>query len=106
MSFHQWERDRLGFGLAPRSFEQLVDMIERAKPGNTVVAQLLSDSPGLSLSGDEMRGVPGRAGLAMAASTTSGAVDPATLSVLGQREFTVDNQVRGYFEMLIHTETD
>ena len=81
-------------------------MIRRAKPGNTVVAQLLSDDPGLSLSGDEMRGVPGRAGLAMASSATSGAVDPAAQSVLCEREFAVDNQVRGYFEMTIHTETD
>ena len=106
LSFHQWERDRLGLGAAPRSFEQLLDMIRRAKPGNTVVAQLLSDDPGLSLSGDEMRGMPGRAGLAMASSTTSGAVDPAAQSVLCEREFTVDKQVRGYFEMTIHTETD
>ena len=96
----------MGPGAAPRSLEQLLDMIRQARPGNVVVAQLLSDSPGLSLSGGEMRGVPGRAGLAMASSATSGAVDPAALSVLGHREFTVDNQVRGYFEMVIHTELE
>jgi hypothetical protein len=103
-SFHLWERDRLGFGSAPRSYEQLLELIRRAKPGNIVVAQLLSDSPGLSLSGVEMRGVPGRAGLAMALSATSGAVDPSALSVLCEREFAVENQVVGFFEMTVHVE--
>ena len=104
MSFHLWERDRLGLGAAPRSYEQLLNLIRDAKPGNVVVAQLLSDSPGLSLSGDEMRGVPGRAGLAMASSATSGAVDPSVLSVLGEREFAVEGQVVGFYEMTVHVE--
>ena len=105
-SFHMWERDRLGFGSAPRSYEQLLELVRGSKPGNVVVAQLLSDSPGLSLSGVEMRGVPGRAGLAMAGSATSGAVDPAALSVLCEREFEVENQAVGYFEMSIHIEDE
>ncbi len=105
-SFHMWERDRLGFGSAPRSYEQLLDLIRRAKPGNVVVAQLLSDSPGLSLSGVEMRGVPGRAGLAMASSATSGTVDPSVLSLLCEREFAVESQVVGYFEMTVHVERE
>lgn len=105
-SFHLWERDRLGFGSAPRSYEQLLELIRRAKPGNVVVAQLLSDAPGLSLSGVEMRGLPGRAGLAMAGSATSGAVDPSVLSVLSEAEFAVENQATGYFEMVIHVEDE
>lgn len=102
MSFHMWERDRLGAGAAPRSYEQLLNLIRDAKPGNIVVAQLLSDSPGLSLSGDEMRGIPGRAGLAMASSATSGAVDASMFSVLHEDEFAIEAQVAGFFEMTIH----
>ena len=102
MSFHLGERDRLGAGAAPRSYEQLLNLIRDARPGNVVVAQLLSDSPGLSLSGDEMRGIPGRAGLAMASSATSGAVDPSMFSVLREHELAIDGQVVGSFEMTIH----
>ncbi len=104
MSFHLWERDRLGPGAAPRSYEQLLDLIRDARPGNTVVAQLLSDSPGLSLSGDEMRGIPGRAGLAMASSATSGAVDPSMFSVLCECELAVHGQVEGFHEMTVYVE--
>jgi hypothetical protein len=104
MSFHLWERDRLGTGAAPRSYEQLLNLIRDAKPGNIVVAQLLSDSPGLSLSGDEMRGIPGRAGLAMASSATSGAVDSSMFSVLREREFAVRGQVEGFYEMTVYVE--
>jgi hypothetical protein len=104
MSFHLWERDRLGPGAAPRSYEQLLDLVRDARPGNTVVAQLLSDSPGLSLSGNEMRGIPGRAGLAMASSATSGAVDPSMFSVLRECEFAVHGQVEGFHEMTVYVE--
>ncbi|MEA3409590.1 MAG: hypothetical protein U9Q95_04505, partial [Candidatus Eisenbacteria bacterium] len=104
MSFHLWERDRLGPGAAPRSYEQLLNLIRDARPGNVVVAQLFSERQGLSLSGDEMRGVPGRAGLAMAMSATSGAVDPSMLSVLCEREFAVSGQVVGFHEMTVHVE--
>jgi len=102
MSFHLSERDRLGAGAAPRSYGQLLDLIRDAKPGNVVVAQLLSDSPSLSLSGDEMRGIPGLAGLAMASSATSGAVDPSMFSVLRERELAIEGQVVGSFEMTIY----
>jgi hypothetical protein len=104
MSFHLWERDRLGPGAAPRSYGQLLNLIRDAKPGNVVVAQLLSDSPGLSLSGEEMRGIPGRAGLAMASSATSGAVDPSMFSVLRECEFAVRGQVVGSYEMTVYVE--
>jgi len=104
MSFHLWERDRLGPGAVPRSYEQLLNLVRDARPGNIVVAQLLSDSPGLSLSGDEMRGIPGRVGLAMASSATSGAVDPSTFSVLREREFAIQGQVEGFYEMTVHVE--
>jgi len=104
MSFHLWERDRLGLGAAPRSYEQLLNLIRDARPGNIVVAQLLSDTPGLSLSGDEMRGIPGRAGLAMASSATSGAVDPSTYSVLREREFAIEGQAEGFYEMTVYVE--
>jgi hypothetical protein len=104
MSFHLWERDRLGPGAAPRSYGQLLNLIRDAKPGNVVVAQLLSDSPGLSLSGEEMRGIPGRAGLAMASSATSGAVDPSMFSVLRECEFAVGGQVVGSYEMTVYVE--
>ncbi len=104
MSFHLSERDRLGSGAAPRSYEQLLNLIRDARPGNIVVAQLLSDTPGLSLSGDEMRGIPGRAGLAMASSATSGAVDSSTFSVLREHEFAVQGQVEGFYEMTVYVE--
>jgi len=104
MSFHLSERDRLGLGAAPRSYEQLLNLIRDARPGNIVVAQLLSDTPGLSLSGDEMRGIPGRAGLAMASSATSGAVDPSTYSVLREREFAIEGQAEGFYEMTVYVE--
>ena len=53
-----------------------------------------------------MRGIPGRAGLAMASSATSGAVDPSALSVLCETEFAVENQAVGYYEMTIHVEEE
>jgi hypothetical protein len=106
LSFHLWENDRLGGGAVPRSYEQLLDLIRRSKPGNLVVAQLLSESPGLSLSGVEMRGLPGKAGLAMASSATSGAVDASAFTVLAENEFAVDGQASGFLEMLLHVENE
>ena len=79
-------------------------MTASGRPGNVVVAQLFSDRQGLSLSGGEMRGIPGRAGLAMASSATSGAVDPSMLSVLDEREFAVEGQVVGFYEMTVHVD--
>jgi hypothetical protein len=106
LSFHLWENDRLGAGAAPRSYEQLLELIRESKPGNLVVAQLLSETPGLSLSGAEMRSVPGKAGLAMASSATSGAVDASALSVLAEGEFAVDGQASGFLEMALHVENE
>ena len=105
-AFHQWNAERLGFGIAPRNFEQLVDLIERLKPGNTLVAQALSDDPGFSLSGEEMRDVPGRAVLAMASSASSGAVDTAVQSVLAESELSFDRQVAGYHEISVSLKTE
>jgi hypothetical protein len=100
-SYHQWERDRLGMGMMPRSYEQLLSLIDRSKPGDTVIAQAFSENPGFSLSGKEMRGAPGRAGLAMASSATSGAFDPSAMALLSEDEITIDGHVAGFHELRI-----
>jgi hypothetical protein len=104
LSYHLWENDRLGGGAVPRSYDQLLALIRQSKPGNLVVAQLLSESPGISLSGVEMRGVPGKAGLAMASSATGGAVDASALTVLAEDEFAVDGQASGFLEVSLYVE--
>ncbi len=100
-SYHAWEADRLGEGLRPRSFEQHIKLIERSRPGNVVVAQVLAERPGLSLSGEEIRSLPGRAALAMASGATSGVVDPVQLSVVAEGELTLDRAVSGHHELRI-----
>jgi hypothetical protein len=100
-AFHEWEAERLGPGLAPRSYEQLVGLVERSKPGNAVVAQLLSEEPGFSLMGNEVRGAPGRAGLAMTRGAASGAVDPASLSVVDEMEMRIGLPVYGRHEFVV-----
>jgi hypothetical protein len=103
-AYHAWEHDRLGPGLAPRTMDQLLSLIRRSKPGNTVVAQLQSEVPGFSLSGSEMRAVPGRAGLAMAGRAGDGAVDAALQSVVAENEFVVEGQATGYYQMTINVD--
>jgi hypothetical protein len=98
-SYHAWEEDRLGAGLAPRSFRQLVGLIDRSKPGNVVTAQLLVEQPGLSLEGRELTGLPGKAALAIASSTVSGTVDPTELSVVAEDELVLDRDVVGFHEL-------
>ncbi|MBN2564396.1 MAG: hypothetical protein JXB46_01655 [Candidatus Eisenbacteria bacterium] len=98
-SYHLWERDRLGMGIVPRSYDQLLELIRRSKSGDTVIAQAFSERPGFSLLGDEMKGVPGKAGLAMASGATSGAFDPSAVSLLSEDEFAVDGHVSGYHEL-------
>jgi hypothetical protein len=104
--YHVWEAERRGGGLRPRSYRQLLDLIDRSKPQNVVVAQILSREAGLSLSGDEMRGVPGRAALAIASSATSGAVDRTDLNVLAETEFAFDRAVTGYHELELRVQED
>lgn len=104
--FHEWDAERLGAGLRPRSWEQLRDLIEKSRPGNVVVAQLLTERPGLSLSGRELKHVPGRAALVMGASSESGSVVPASLSVLAEGSFAVDREVRGFHEFQIFARAD
>jgi hypothetical protein len=98
-SYHEWEGDRLGPGLRPRSFDQLLGLLDRSKPGNAVVAQILVERLGLSLSGDEIKGLPGRAALALSSGSTSGAVDLAELSVVAEGEIRADSVVSGYHEL-------
>jgi len=40
----------------------------------------------------------------MAASATSGAVDSSTFSVLREREFAIEGQVEGFYEMTVYVE--
>lgn len=100
-AFHEWDAERLGGGLRPRNWEQLRDLIEESKPGNVVVAQLLSQRPGLSLSGRELKRVPGKAALVMGAASESGNVQPADLSVLSEASFSADREVRGFHEFVL-----
>jgi len=102
--YREGETARLGEGLRPRTYEQLVSLIERSRPGNAVVAQLLSDEPGLSLSGEEMRAVPRRVALAMASSAVGGVVDPATASCVAESEVRADREVRGTREIVVTVE--
>jgi hypothetical protein len=104
--YHDWESSRLGDGLVPRSYSQLADLIDRSRSEDTVVAQLLSPKPGLSLSGDELRGVPGRAVLAMASVAASGAAARSEMTVLAQDEFTHDRSVIGVHQIQLTVRTE
>ncbi len=104
--YHELESARLGDGLMPRSYGQLIDLIDRSRSENTVLAQLLSMSPGLSLSGDELRGLPGRAALAMASVASSGAAARTEMTVLAQDEFTYDRSVIGSHQIQLTVRTD
>lgn len=105
-AFRESERERLGDGLRPRNYDQLVSLIGRSKPGNAVVGQILSETPGISLSGEEMRAVPGRAALAMAQSVTSGVVDRADLTCVAEVEIVLDRETRGAQEVVITVRRD
>jgi hypothetical protein len=105
-AFRESESERLGDGIRPRNYDQLVSLIGRSKPGNAVVGQILSKTPGISLSGEEMRGVPGRAALAMAQSATSGVVDRADLACVAEAEIALDREARGAHEIAITVRRD
>ena len=105
-AFHEWDADRLAGGLRPRTYEQLKWLIESSLPGNVVVAQLLSDRPGLSLSGEELRGLPGRAALAIGSSLASGSAVPTDQSVLSEAKLEADREVRGYHEFALFVRRD
>jgi hypothetical protein len=105
-SFHEWEADRLGDGLRPRTYAQLLDLIEWSRPGNTVVAQIIAPGRGLSLSGSEMREIPGRAALVLATSATSGAVDPTDGVVVAEAELALTSEVQGDHEIVLHIRGD
>ncbi len=104
--FHEWDAERLGGGLRPRSWEQLRDLIEKSRPGNVVVAQLLTERPGLSLSGRELKHIPGKAVLVMGSSSESGNAVPASQSVLAEATFSLDREVHGYHEFQLFARTD
>ncbi len=104
--YHELESGRLGDGLVPRSYGQLIDLIARSRSEDTVVAQLLSLRPGLSLSGDELRSLPGRAALAMASVASSGAAVRTEMTVLAQDEFTYDRSVIGSHQIQLTVRTD
>lgn len=105
-AFHEWEAERLGEGLTPRSYRQLLDLIDRSKPGNMLVAEIVAPGPGLSLSGSEMRGIPRRAALVLATSATSGAVDEAGGVVVAERELALDGEVQGRHEIVLHVRSE
>ncbi len=105
-AFHEWDAERLAGGLRPRTYEQLRRLIESSLPGNVVVAQLLSDRPGLSLSGNELRELPGRAALVMGSASQSGSAVPADLTVLSEAEFEAEREVRGYHEFVLFVRSD
>jgi hypothetical protein len=104
--FHEWDAERLGQGLRPRTWEQLRHLIESSRPGDTVVAQLLSDRPGLSLSGRELDRVPGKAALVMGTAPESGAVVPTGLTVLSEDSLRTGREVRGFHELQIFVASD
>lgn len=101
-AFHEWDAERLAGGLRPRTYAQLRELIESSVPGNVVVAQLLSDRPGLSLSGSELRGFPGRAALVVGSASQSGSAVPAELTVVSEAKLTTDREVRGYHEFVLY----
>lgn len=105
-SFHEWEAERLGEGLRPRTYAQLLDLIDRSRPGNTVVAQIVAPGPGISLSGSEMRGIPRRVALVLATSATSGAVDPTEGVVVAERALPLESEVQGDHEIVLHIRSD
>jgi hypothetical protein len=105
-AFHEWEAERLGDGLRPRSYAQLLRLIERSKPGNTVVAQIIAEGTGVSLSGSEMRRIPRRAALVLATSATSGAVDPTDGVVVAEGELRLESEIQGDHDVVIHVSGD
>jgi hypothetical protein len=100
-AYREWESDRLGEGLRPRSMRQLLDLIDRSKPDNVVVAQILRDVPGVSLSGREMRGVPGHAALVIGAGAGKGAVNLSDVSLVAEGEIALDEEVDGRQEFTL-----
>lgn len=105
-AFHEWDAERLAGGLRPRSFEQLRRLIETSLPGNVIVAQLLSERPGLSLSGEELTGLPGRAALILGSALQSGSAVPTDLSVLSEDRLAADREVRGYHEFILYVRAE
>ena len=105
-AFHEWDAERLGDGLRPRTWKQLRDLVEGVKPGNTVVAQLLSDRGGLSLSGREMARPPGKAALVMGAVAGSGAVATAELTVLSEASLSTEWETLGAHEFVVYADLD
>jgi len=105
-SFHEWDAERLGQGLRPRTWDQMRELIESSLPGNTVVAQLLSGRQGLSLSGSEMGRVPGKAALVMGSVRQSGTVVPAELTVLSGQSFRTDSEAVGFHEFIVYVDPD
>lgn len=102
--FHESEAARLGPGLAPRSYEQLLALVDRSRPGDSVSVQILSGAPGVSLSGDEIRDVPGRAALVMASSGRGGSVDRVEQSSVAESHYRTGMVVTGYHELTLHME--
>jgi hypothetical protein len=99
--YHEWDAERLGAGAAPRTYEQLVELVEGSRPGNELIAQALSDRGTLSLAGRELGSVPGRAALAMGAGGAGGAADPTEMSVVSETSLQLDNEVTGYHEIVV-----
>jgi hypothetical protein len=106
MEFHEWDAERLGPGLRPRTWEQLRDLIECSVPGNSIVAELLSDRPGISLSGRELRRPPGKAALVMGSAAESGSVVPAAYSVLDEDSARTNGETRGFHELQLFVRSD
>ena len=100
-AYREWEADRLGEALRPRSMRQLLELIDRSRPDDVVVAQILSEAPGVSLSGREMLAVPGRAALVIGSGAGMGAVDLSQLSLVAEGEFAFGEEVGGRQEFAL-----
>jgi hypothetical protein len=100
--YHMLEVERLGAGAYPRSYEQVVKAIADVKSEDTIIVQLLSREPGLSLGGRELTRVPGRAALVMASGAGTGTVDRAEMTVLDQTEYSHDRPVAGLHEIQVN----
>jgi len=99
--YHAWDADRLGGGAAPRTYRQLVRLVEASLPGSRLVAQALSEKRSLTLAGEEIGSPPGRAAIAMGAGGAGGAAEPTDMSVVAETTTDMEHEVAGFHEIVI-----
>jgi len=100
-AYHEWDAERLGAGAAPRTYAQLVRLVETSKPGSVLAAQALSERRSLTVEGDEIGSLPGRAALAMGAGGSGGAGVPTEATVVSESFVELDDEVAGYHEIIV-----